>query len=141
MRVGGEVVLDGPEGRHAAAVQRVRAGETIQCVDGGGRRITGSVATVQQAGVATITVAAVTDEPEAMPQITAVQAIAKGDRGERAVQMLTELESTRSCRGKPKRVFRDGMRRKQPRIEASGRPPLERQPSRHDALGSRAWIR
>ncbi|MEC8504979.1 MAG: 16S rRNA (uracil(1498)-N(3))-methyltransferase, partial [Actinomycetota bacterium] len=47
-------------------------------------------ATVQQAGVATITVAAVTDEPEPMPQITAVQAIAKGDRGERAVQMLTE---------------------------------------------------
>ena len=90
VRVGREVVLDGPEGRHAVAVQRVRAGETIQCVDGGGRRITGSVATVQQAGVATITVAAVTDEPESMPQITAVQAIAKGDRGERAVQMLTE---------------------------------------------------
>lgn len=89
-RVGGEVVLDGPEGRHAVAVQRVRAGETIECVDGSGRRITGSVATVQQSGAATITVAALTDEPEPTPQITAVQAIAKGDRGERAVQMLTE---------------------------------------------------
>ena len=44
--VGSEVVLDGPEGRHAVAVQRVRAGEMIQCVDGYGRRITGSVATV-----------------------------------------------------------------------------------------------
>ena len=29
----------------------------------------------------------------------------------------------------------------QPRIEASGRPPLERRPSRRDALGSLAWIR
>ena len=88
--VGSEVVLDGPEGRHAVAVQRVRAGEMIQCVDGCGRRITGSVTTVHPSDSATITVTAVTDEPEPMPQITAVQAIAKGDRGERAVQMLTE---------------------------------------------------
>ena len=90
VRVGGEFVLDGPEGRHAVAVQRVRAGEMIQCVDGCGRRITGSVTTVHPSDSATITVTAVNDEPEPMPQITAVQAIAKGDRGERAVQMLTE---------------------------------------------------
>ncbi|MEE3017322.1 MAG: 16S rRNA (uracil(1498)-N(3))-methyltransferase [Actinomycetota bacterium] len=90
VRVGGEFVLDGPEGWHAVAVQRVRAGEMIQCVDGCGRRITGSVTTVHPSDSATITVTAVTDEPEPMPQITAVQAIAKGDRGERAVQMLTE---------------------------------------------------
>ncbi|NDA12403.1 MAG: 16S rRNA (uracil(1498)-N(3))-methyltransferase, partial [Actinobacteria bacterium] len=71
-RVGGALVLDGPEGRHAVAVQRVRSGEMIQCVDGSGRRITGSVTTVHQSDSATITVTAVTDEPEPIPQITAV---------------------------------------------------------------------
>ena len=42
-KVGNEVILDGPEGRHAVAVQRIRVGETVHLVDGRGRRIVGSV--------------------------------------------------------------------------------------------------
>src|SRR5659263_516465 len=33
---GDRVVLDGPEGRHAANVRRVRPGERVDCTDGAG---------------------------------------------------------------------------------------------------------
>lgn len=89
-KVGSEVILDGPEGRHAVAVQRIRVGETIQLVDGRGRRIVGSVTGLTDKDAATVTVETIDDEPEPRPRITAVQAIAKSDRGELAVQMLTE---------------------------------------------------
>jgi len=86
---GSVLVLDGPEGRHAAAVQRLRAGEVVQLVDGEGRRLTGTIVetTKDSCGVE---IHNIDDEPEPHPRITAVQAIAKGDRGELAVQMLTE---------------------------------------------------
>jgi len=88
--VGGSIVLDGSEGRHAVAVQRIRVGEQIDLVDGQGRRIGGSVTDITGKYAATIHVAQIDDEPEPRPRITAVQAIAKGDRGELAIQMLTE---------------------------------------------------
>lgn len=87
---GGIVELDGPEGRHAGTVQRLRAGEVIELVDGHGRRLTGSI-TEATKDSCTVAIQAVNDEPEPRPRITAVQAIAKGDRGELAVQMLTEV--------------------------------------------------
>ncbi len=34
---GGEFVLDGPEGRHAVSVKRLRAGEAVVLTDGEGR--------------------------------------------------------------------------------------------------------
>jgi 16S rRNA (uracil1498-N3)-methyltransferase len=89
-KVGSEVILDGAEGRHAVAVQRIRVGQTVHLVDGRGRRIIGSVAELTDKNSATITVETIDDEPEPRPRITAVQAIAKADRGELAVQMLTE---------------------------------------------------
>jgi 16S rRNA (uracil1498-N3)-methyltransferase len=87
--VGDVVELDGPEGRHAATVQRMRVGECVELVDGAGRRITGRI-THRTDASCSILVDAVQDEEPPRPRITAVQAIAKGDRGELAVQMLTE---------------------------------------------------
>ena len=86
---GSIVELDGPEGRHAVAVQRLRSGEAIELVDGFGRRLTGTVEKTTK-DACSVAVDTVDDEAEPRPRITAVQAIAKGDRGELAVQMLTE---------------------------------------------------
>lgn len=86
---GSIVELDGPEGRHAVVVQRLRSGEAIELVDGLGRRLIGTVKTATK-DACSVAVETVDDATEPRPRITAVQAIAKGDRGELAVQMLTE---------------------------------------------------
>ena len=44
--VGDVVVLDGPEGRHAAAVRRTRVGEHLLLTDGEGLRVEGEVVAV-----------------------------------------------------------------------------------------------
>jgi 16S rRNA (uracil1498-N3)-methyltransferase len=87
---GGELVLDGPEGRHAATVARVSAGEEVLLVDGAGRR---AEAVVTGAGRASLrlTVRAVQDEPPARPRLVVVQALPKGDRAELAVETMTEV--------------------------------------------------
>jgi 16S rRNA (uracil1498-N3)-methyltransferase len=86
---GSIVELDGPEGRHATTVQRLRVGEAIELVDGSGRRLTGAI-TETTKDSCSVEIHNIDDESEPHPRITAVQAIAKGDRGELAVQMLTE---------------------------------------------------
>lgn len=86
---GSVIALDGPEGRHAASVQRLRAGEVIQLVDGQGRRLTGTI-TETTKDSCLVEIHNTDNEPQPHPRITAVQAIAKGDRGELAAQMLTE---------------------------------------------------
>lgn len=81
--------LDGPEGRHAAVVQRLRAGDRL--VLGDGRGGTAS-AVVVVAGRDRLTVS-ITGRGYAQPpdpRLVVVQALAKGDRGELAVQMMTE---------------------------------------------------
>lgn len=87
--IGAALVLDGDEGRHAAAVQRIRIGEHLDLVDGGGTRITAEVIDTTKDSC-TVRIDTIESEPEPHPVVTAVQAIAKGDRGELAVQMLTE---------------------------------------------------
>lgn len=87
----GEVlVLDGPEGRHAAVVRRLRVGEVVDLVDGRGGRVTGPLVAVAKDSV-TVQVATRTLEPPPSPRITLVQALAKGDRGELAVELATEV--------------------------------------------------
>lgn len=86
----GPVVLDGPEGRHAVSVRRLRPGEDIVLTDGAG---TGAYATVTAAGGKDRLEAEVTrvrTEPEPRPRLTVVQALPKGDRGELAVETMTE---------------------------------------------------
>ncbi|QGV80696.1 16S rRNA (uracil(1498)-N(3))-methyltransferase [Streptomyces ficellus] len=87
---GGTVTLDGPEGRHAVSVRRLRVGEDIVLTDGAGNGAYGTVAAVEGKDRLTVTVTEVRDEPAPSPRITVVQALPKGDRGELAVETMTE---------------------------------------------------
>ena len=84
------LVLDGPEGRHAAVVRRLRVGEVVDLVDGRGGRVTGPLVTVAKDSV-TMAVSSRTAEAPVSPRITLVQALAKGDRSELAVELATEV--------------------------------------------------
>jgi 16S rRNA (uracil1498-N3)-methyltransferase len=88
--VGHLYTLDGPEGRHAAAVRRLRAGERLMLADGRGGTAS---AVVTAAGRSSLTVSISGREyarpPD--PRLVVVQALAKGDRGELAVQAMTEV--------------------------------------------------
>lgn len=84
------VLLDGPEGRHAATVRRLRAGEPVDLVDGLGTRAGCEVVAVTRDTV-TLQVLRRTTEPPPSPRITLAQALAKGDRGELAVELATEV--------------------------------------------------
>lgn len=87
----GDVVeVTGDEAHHAVVVRRLRAGERVVLTDGVGTRAEGEVADTGKR-VFTVTVADVGTEPAAEPAVTVVQALPKGDRGELAVEMLTEV--------------------------------------------------
>lgn len=88
--VGDTVPLDGAEGRHAVAVARVRAGETLRLSDGRGTVVTGAVSSLGRDALE-VTVAAVDFVAEQRPSLTLVQALAKGGRDEMAVQAATEI--------------------------------------------------
>ena len=87
---GDELQLTGPEGRHAATVRRVRVGEAVDLADGRGTR---ACCTVTGLGHDTVQLRVVsrTVEPEPTLRLVLVQAIAKGDRGELAVELATEV--------------------------------------------------
>ena len=82
--------VEGTEARHAVTVSRIRPGETVAVGDGRGTVVRG---VVQEASAAAFTVHV--DRVERVPQperrILLVQALAKGDRDELAVQAATEL--------------------------------------------------
>ncbi|WP_329494928.1 16S rRNA (uracil(1498)-N(3))-methyltransferase [Kitasatospora herbaricolor] len=85
------VRLDGPEGRHAAAVKRLEPGEAVTLADGLGLGVDGTVAAVHGKDAIDVTVLAVRREPGPSPRIVVVQALPKGDRGELAVETMTEV--------------------------------------------------
>ena len=89
------VVLSGTEGRHAATVRRLRPGERADVADGAGLVAECVVAGpgVDQHGAAglELIVRARREVPRPDPAITVVQAIPKGDRGELAVEEMTEV--------------------------------------------------
>lgn len=87
---GDTLVLDGEEGRHAAVVRRTRVGEQIGLTDGAGT-LARCVVTAVSGGTVTADVLEVTTRPPELPQVVVVQAIPKGERGELAVEMLTEV--------------------------------------------------
>jgi 16S rRNA (uracil1498-N3)-methyltransferase len=87
---GGTVTLDGAEGRHAVSVRRLRVGEEIVLTDGAGTGAYGTVAAVEGKDRLEVAVREVRTEPEPGPRITVVQALPKGDRGELAVETMTE---------------------------------------------------
>lgn len=90
VRRGDTVALAGDEARHAVTVARVRVGERVSLGDGRGRVVAGAV-TAAEGRRLEIEVDDVRDEPEPAPRLTLVQALAKGDRDELAVQAATEL--------------------------------------------------
>ncbi len=89
-RVGDEVVVVGDEARHAVVVRRTTVGEQIVLTDGRGCAVTGTVSATSKASL-TVIVEALTRTASPHPQVTVVQAIPKGDRGELAVEVLTEI--------------------------------------------------
>jgi 16S rRNA (uracil1498-N3)-methyltransferase len=84
------IVLSGAEGRHAAAVRRLRPGERADVGDGAGLVAECVVAAHSGHGLE-LAVRARREVPRPDPGITVVQAIPKGDRGELAVEELTEV--------------------------------------------------
>lgn len=88
--VGALVTVEGDEAHHAVAVRRLRVGESLVLTDGRGRWVTGEVASVGKR-VLSVTVASLADDDEPTPRVTVVQALPKGERGELAVEMLTEV--------------------------------------------------
>jgi 16S rRNA (uracil1498-N3)-methyltransferase len=85
----GAFMLDGPEGHHAATVQRLRAGEALVLCDGRGGTADAVVDSAGRGGL-TVRVLSRHHEPAPDPRIVVVQGIPKGDRGELAVQAMTE---------------------------------------------------
>lgn len=87
---GDVVVLAGPEGRHAATVRRVQVGEAVDLADGGGTRARCTVVAVGHDTVE-LRVRERVVEPVPSPWLVVAQGIAKGDRGELAVELATEV--------------------------------------------------
>jgi 16S rRNA (uracil1498-N3)-methyltransferase len=84
------VVIDGPEGRHASDVRRLRAGEPIWVGDGAGAIAEGVVTYVER-GAVTVDVVRRRTVPPPSPRLVVVQALAKGGRDEDAVEAMTEV--------------------------------------------------
>lgn len=91
---GQTVQLIGPEGHHAAAVRRMRVGEAIALTDGRGLKARGVVSAVAPKQ---LTVAVHSVESSELPVVTftLIQAVAKGDRDELAIQAATELGASK----------------------------------------------
>ena len=87
----GDVVrLTGPEGRHAATVRRVQVGEAVDLADGRGTRARCTVLALGHDTVELRVHERVVESPPT-PRLVVVQGIAKGDRGELAVELATEV--------------------------------------------------
>ncbi|MGW0902386.1 16S rRNA (uracil(1498)-N(3))-methyltransferase [Streptomyces sp. NPDC002853] len=86
----GRHVLDGPEGRHAVSVKRLHAGEDVVLTDGAGRWADCVVEDTEGKDRLILRMGSVREEAPQEPRITVVQALPKGDRGELAVETMTE---------------------------------------------------
>lgn len=88
--VGSTVTLDGAEGRHASTVSRVRLGETLSIGNGRGLMLTAEVISTSKDTVE-LRVNTLEQYASSSPQTVLVQALAKTDRDERAIEASTEL--------------------------------------------------
>ncbi len=87
---GDRLVLDGPEGRHAATVRRLAAGERVLLGDGRGTQATATVESARAEALGLL-LEEVSHEPEPAPRLVLVQALAKGARDEDAIEAATEI--------------------------------------------------
>lgn len=88
---GERFTLSGDEGFHAATVQRLGVGESVLLSDGDGRLAHCNVVEVPAKDSIIVEIVGMTEAPTPAPRLIVVQAIPKGDRGELAVEMLTEV--------------------------------------------------
>lgn len=86
---GAVAVLDGPEGRHAATVRRIKVGEPITLSDGHGVLADSEVVAAQKDRLE-LAVRERRIATPATPRVTVVQALPKSDRSELAVELMTE---------------------------------------------------
>lgn len=86
---GSTITVGGHEGRHGALVKRLATDERVHLVDGRGLRVTGLVVGSNRKTF-TVRVVGLVEEPARQPRMIVVQALAKGDRSQLAVEMLTE---------------------------------------------------
>ena len=88
--VGATLELGGDEGRHAAVVRRIAPGEQVLVADGRGHGVRAEVTAASKAGLTLRVLEHLA--PTGRPlRVVVVQALAKGDRSELAVEMLTEV--------------------------------------------------
>jgi len=87
---GALVSVGGGEARHAVTVSRIRPGERLLLGNGAGLLLDGTVVTAEATEL-TLRVTTASVRPAATPRIRLVQALAKGDRDELAIQAATEL--------------------------------------------------
>lgn len=83
-------MLRGQEGRHASTVRRLVPGERADITDGSGL-VAECVVTAARPGELELAVLDRRTEPRPAPTVAVLQAIPKGDRGELAVELLTEV--------------------------------------------------
>lgn len=87
---GQTIVVDGAEGRHAATVKRIEPGKPVLLADGSG--VVAECETVAaDADRLEVRIVAVREEHPGRPRVTLVQALAKGDRDDQAIEAATEL--------------------------------------------------
>lgn len=82
--------ISGDEGRHAATVKRMRMGERLEVCDGMGNRASGLVIALGKDWV-DLDIDERNFEPPSDVQFVAIQAVAKGDRADLALEILTEV--------------------------------------------------
>lgn len=88
--IGDLVSLTGAEAKHAAVVRRLRVGEAVTVGDGAGVWLSGVAEEVSPSRV-DVRVSERSADPAPTPRLVLVQALAKGDRDELAVQAACEL--------------------------------------------------
>ncbi|MDQ1545107.1 MAG: rRNA (uracil1498-N3)-methyltransferase [Actinomycetota bacterium] len=88
--VGDTAVITGPEARHAVTVSRLAIGEQVRVGNGSGVVASGTVTAVAP-GEFSFQVDVLQTIERPSPAIWLVQALAKGDRDELAIQAATEL--------------------------------------------------
>ncbi|WP_316667334.1 16S rRNA (uracil(1498)-N(3))-methyltransferase [uncultured Propionibacterium sp.] len=89
-RSGTVITVGGDEGRHAATVRRLRAGESVMLADGAGRGVRGTVTAVAKSAIG-VRITELLRAPDNPLEIIAVQALAKGARSDIAIEAMTEM--------------------------------------------------
>jgi 16S rRNA (uracil1498-N3)-methyltransferase len=88
--VGAEIHISGSEGHHAATVKRLRPGEAVVLTDGMGHVLDTEVTGVGRRELSVLVRSSRSAQRPAL-HVTVVQALPKGDRGELAIELMTEV--------------------------------------------------